>query len=83
VKQKDIAMIIVIAFISGVISLVVSQFLFTPKSNRQQKVEVVPAITASFPSPDNHYFNNSSVDPTQLIQIGNNNNANPFNGTGQ
>jgi len=82
-KQKDIAMIIVIAAVSAIISLVVSRLLFTTPHNQQQRVEVVPAITASFPNPDSRYFNSNSIDPTQLIQIGNNNNTNPFNGTGQ
>ena len=82
-KQKDVAMIMVIAFVSAIISLVVSRLLFTTPQNQEQQVEVVPAITADFPAPDSRYFNSSSIDPTQLIQIGNNNNTNPFNGSGQ
>lgn len=79
-KQKDIALIIIIVFISGLISLFVSKSLFgTTASNKQ--VEVVEAINSNFPTPDPTYFNAQSVDPTQLIQIGNANNANPFNGT--
>lgn len=81
-KQKDVALIIVIAFVSAIVSLVASRLLFASPQNRQQQVQVVPAITASFPSPDSRYFNSSSIDPTQLIQIGNNNNTNPFNGSG-
>lgn len=82
-KQKDIALIIVIVFFSAVISFFVSRFIFASPKNRQQEVEVVQSITADFPAPDTHYFNASSIDPTQLIQIGNNNNPNPFNGSGQ
>ena len=83
-KQKDIAIVIVVAFVSAVASLLVSRLLFASPQKQQQQVEVVPAITASFPSPDSRYFNSSSIDPTQLIQIGNNNNTNPFNsGSGQ
>jgi hypothetical protein len=82
-KQKDVAMIILIAFVSAIISLVVSRLLFTTPRNQEQMVEVVPAITANFPAPDSRYFNSNSIDPTQLIQIGNNNNTNPFNGSGQ
>lgn len=82
-KQKDVALIIVIAFVSAIVSLVVSRLLFASPQNRQQQVQVVPAITATFPSPDSRYFNSKSIDPTQLIQIGNNNNTNPFNGSGQ
>lgn len=78
-KQKDIALIIIIVFISAIISIFVSKALIVPQKNRQQKVEVVGAITSDFPTPDNKYFNQSSVDPTQLIIIGNNSNPQPFN----
>lgn len=80
-KQKDIALIIVIAFFGAVLSLVLSNFVFGSSSKRQQAVEVVEPITADFPSPSQKYFNNNSIDPTQLIQIGNNNNTDPFSGS--
>jgi hypothetical protein len=80
VKQKDIALIIVIVVISGVLSLFISRLLFATPADRAQQVEVVEQINSSFPTPDPTYFNSQSVDPTQLIQIGNNNNSNPFNG---
>jgi hypothetical protein len=79
-KQKDVILIIVIAFVSAVLSLVLSNVLFASPKNRQQTVEIVDAITSDFSTPSKKYFNNSSVDPTQLIQIGNNNNQTPFNG---
>lgn len=79
-KQKDVILIIVIVFISAVASLIVSNLLFGSKQNRQQTVEVVEPITDEFPIPDTKYFNASSVNPTQLIQIGENNNPSPFNG---
>jgi len=82
-KQKDIAMIIVVVFVSGVVSFFVSNMLFASPKNRQQKVEVVNVITSDFPTPDSKYFNKDSVNPTELIQIGNSNNPNPFNGTTQ
>ncbi len=79
-KQKDVILIIVIAFVSAVLSLVLSNIVFTSPKNRHQSVEVVDAITSDFPTPDTKYFNVTSIDPTQLIQIGNNNNQTPFNG---
>lgn len=81
-KQKDVALIIVVAFVSAVISLVVSQLLFATPKTQQQQVDVVPAISDNFQTPDSHFFNSNSMDPTQLIQIGNNNNTDPFNGSG-
>jgi hypothetical protein len=82
-KQKDVALIIVVVFVSGVLSFFLSRLLFTSPKNRQQKVEVVNVITSDFPTPDAQYFNKDSVNPTTLIQIGDSNNPSPFNGTGQ
>jgi hypothetical protein len=82
-KQKDIALIVVIVAISGVVSFLASQWIFARPADRQQKAEVVEVITSDFPLPDSTYFNNTSVDPTQLIEIGNSNNPNPFGGSSQ
>jgi len=80
-KQKDIVLIIVIVFISAVVSLFVSKALFVPPKNRQQQVEVVQPITADFPKPDGQFFNAQANDPTQLITIGQNANNDPFSST--
>lgn len=77
-KQKDIALIAVVVIISAVISVLVSNVVFAPPKNRQQKVEVVQPISADFPVPDSHYFNSQSIDPTKLITIGDNTNPDPF-----
>jgi hypothetical protein len=82
-KQKDILLIVVIAIVSGVISLFVSKLIFVTPANRQQNVETVPAISTTFTQPSTKYFNSQSVDPTQLIQIGDSSNSTPFNGTSQ
>ncbi len=82
-KQKDIALLIIVVFVSAVVSLFVSRFIFASPANRQQKVDVVEAISANFPQPDARYFNGNSIDPTLLIQIGNTTNPNPFNGQHQ
>jgi len=79
-KQKDIALIIVIAFLSAIASFLVSNKLFVTPSNRQQKVEKVEAITSDFQTPDQAYFNSNSLNPTQESQVGTNNNQNPFSG---
>jgi hypothetical protein len=78
-KQKDIILIIVVVFISGVLSLVISNSLISSSKNRGVRVEVVDAISAEFPLPSDRYFNANSFDPTQLITIGSNNNQKPFN----
>jgi hypothetical protein len=82
-KQKDITLIVVIAVISAVVSFVVSGKLFVTPSNRQQQVEVVDPITATFQTPDKKYFNTSSINPTQTTSIGSDSNQDPFNGNGK
>jgi hypothetical protein len=77
-KQKDIAVIILVIAVAGAISLVVSKQIFAPPKNRQQQVEVVQPITADFPKPDSLYFNSNAFDPTQTINIGQNTNPDPF-----
>jgi hypothetical protein len=79
-KQKDIALIIVIVFISGVFSLAISKLVFATPGNRSQQVEVVQPIVAKFNEPDTKYYNKDAFDPTKPISIGQNANPNPFNG---
>ena len=82
-KQKDIAMIIVIAAISAAVSFVVSNKLFVTPSNRQQKAEVVDKIDPSFQTPSSKYFNSSSIDPTQSSATTGSTNQAPTNGNGR
>ena len=82
-KQKDIAVIIVVAFISAVISFLVTDKLFVTPANRQQAVEVVDVITTDFKLPDSRYFNKNSIDPTVQSQLGTATNQTPFNSTSQ
>lgn len=78
-KKKDIISICLLAFVSMIISLVLSSFLISSAKNRNQKVEVVDAITSEFKEPNQAYFNNNSVNPTLPIQIGDKqNNPQPF-----
>lgn len=78
-KQKDIALVLVMAFIATIIALVASRWIFSSPKNRQQTAEVVDVITADFSQPPQKYFNADSVNPTQQIEIGANSNPNPFN----
>lgn len=78
-KQKDWSVIIVVVFISAVLSFVLSNFLFGGDNSRQEKVEVVQPITTEFTTPNEKYFNNNSVNPTQTIKIGDGSNNSPFN----
>jgi hypothetical protein len=80
-KQKDVALILVLVFISGIMSFVLSGMIFGKQADRQQKAEVVDVVRSDFTLPPVKYFNNNSIDPTQLIQIGEANNPNPFGGS--
>lgn len=82
-KQKDVALILVIAFFGAILSFVTSRLLLGSPGDRKEEVEVVQAISADFPTPDQRYFNSKSINPTQLIEIGNNNNTDPFSGSKQ
>lgn len=82
-KQKDLALIILITAIAGLASFFISKMVFASASARTQKAEVVDAISTQFTLPSSKYFNANSIDPTQLIQIGGNPNTNPFAPTQQ
>ena len=77
-KQKDIALIIAVAGISTLLAFILGNTLFGGTSNRQTKIGVIDSISDNFPSADSRYFNSQSVDPTQSIKIGTNNNPKPF-----
>lgn len=78
-KQKDWALVLVMAFIGAIVALFASNLLFSSPKNREQTAEVVDAISPDFPSPPSKYFNTNAINPTQPVRIGNANNQNPFN----
>lgn len=78
-KQSDIAMVILVASLTLVVSFVVGGRLINSPSNRSTEVERVVSISPDFPSPDTEkVFSANAINPTQLIQIGNTNTNKPF-----
>ncbi len=77
-KQKDIALILVISFMSALISVFISNALISPPKNRKEQVEVVDVISPIFPEADKKYFNANSLNPTETISIGEDPNLTPF-----
>jgi hypothetical protein len=77
-KQNDIILIIVVVFIAGIASFFVSNALFSSAELGKTSAEVVEPISQTFAQPDTRYFNDKAVNPTQLIQIGNQDNQQPF-----
>lgn len=76
-KQKDIALIIVVAVVAGVLSLLISRFIIS-SGERNLEAQVVEPISTDFQKPDERVFNDKALNPTQLIQIGNSSNPQPF-----
>jgi hypothetical protein len=77
VKEKDIALVIVIVVLSGVLSFFISNSFISPPE-RNEKAAVVEPITPEFKEPNDAFFNESSINPTQIIQIEGEANPNPF-----
>ena len=77
-KQKDLPILIAIVIVSAIFSLVLTQALFVPKKTKKQQVQIVPKISSEFQKPDDRIFNKNAINPTQLIQIGNDSNPKPF-----
>lgn len=78
-KKKDITLLIVIVLISAVFSYFISGFFIGSPDTEPQRAEVVEAITNDFTSPSNQFFNEESINPTQLIRIGDDEgNVTPF-----
>ncbi len=78
-KQKDIILIVIVVVITGLATFFLSNLLFASPKSRTTKVEVVEVINPDFQKPDIKYFNTGSLDPTQPISIGDNQNPKPFN----
>lgn len=77
-KQKDIALVILIVAISAIASYFISSKIIVTPKDRQQEVEVVQEIKTKFPLPDKKYFNENAINPTRPITIGENANPDPF-----
>jgi len=69
-KKNDITLVVACIVVGGAFSLVVSNLLINP-STKKEKVEVVEKISSEFPEANKKYFNADSINPTQVIQIGN------------
>lgn len=80
-KQKDIALIVVVVVVSGLVSFFVARMFFSKPGDRQVKAEYVQPITDTFTTPNTKYFNANSIDPTQQIQIGDGTNTAPYDAT--
>ena len=86
-KRQNLVILIIVGLIAAMISIVVSGTIFGSPQRTPIKIPIVDKISPTFPDVqhDSNYtsfLNNKAIDPTQLIQIGNNQNTNPFQGGG-
>lgn len=79
-KKNDIAAIILIVALAGVISYFVANALIGQPQNDPVQVEKVTPIGASFPAPDSRVFNDKAIDPTVNIQGSGQSTDKPFGG---
>ena len=77
-KSKDILVIVMIGIFSAVVSSVLSSTFISSDENRDETVEVIPAVSSDLQRPSQQYFNAESVNPTQTIQIGGEVSPQPF-----
>ncbi len=69
-KQNDLAAIVLIVALAGVISFFVANTIIGNPKNDPVQVESVTPISSTFPAPDNRVFNDKSIDATVEIQGG-------------
>ena len=81
IKQKDLALLIIVVFISILVSMFASNLIFASKGYHLEQVESVPSISSRLNYPPKNYFNHSAIDPTPKTVISSNN-AIPFNNSG-
>jgi hypothetical protein len=79
-KQKDIALLLIIVIVSAALSFFIGQKLFASPASHKLEAEYVDPITSTFTTPSSKYFNENSVNPTQQIRIGDSSNVTPFSG---
>jgi hypothetical protein len=77
IKSKDLYLVLVVVIIAVVVAILLAGTIFKTEKVRT-KVEVVEPISSDFQLPDDTYFNDNSLNLTQIIKIGDGN-PNPFN----
>jgi len=78
--KKELTTILAVAVISAILSIIISGLFISTAEDRKQSVEVVEPIPTTFDRPSQKYYNSTSINPAQNIQIGTDPNSNPFEG---
>ena len=77
-KQKDIAVIIVVGFFSLIVSILLSNMLFNTDKDKKLETAIVTPITTDFDDEKKPYFGDDATNTTQTIKINENSNEQPF-----
>lgn len=77
-KKNDIALIILIASISMVVTYFIAKAIIGTPNSKQVSAEVVELIKPDLVQPSSKIFNRDAINPTVVIQIGNPSNQQPF-----
>lgn len=83
-QGDDKAKLIVVAVVTGVISLIFSSMIFSSPKKHNLSAPQVEAIKTNFPDIHNDpafntFLNQNALDATQPVQVGNSQNNQPFN----
>ena len=68
-KKTDIAMIVLIAGVSVLISYFLMQALLGDPSQKTRKVETMEAVSSEYIEPSKDIFNDKAINPTVKIVI--------------
>ncbi len=77
-KQKDILLIAVVAIVAALVSFLGANFLFGGEKTYKLKAPTIEPISQEFPLPDSTVFNNTALNITKNITIGDSTNNTPF-----
>ena len=76
IKSKDTIMLVIFVGLSALLSLFLSNLLFSNQKSLSTKVEVVDKISGDFSYEDKSYFKNNPLNPTKDITVTQNTNEN-------
>jgi thiamine biosynthesis lipoprotein ApbE len=69
-KKSDIAMVVLIASVSILVSFFATQALFGGAANESITVKTVEKIDATIVEPDTAIFNENAINPAVEVQVG-------------
>lgn len=69
-KKTDIAMLVLIAGVSVIVSAIVLNSILGDPGEKTRDIQVTDTISNSFPEPSSSIFNSQAINPTVQIVIG-------------